>query len=109
MRSHGVVQFAFLVGFGGRVSPWWWRSIAVALACAAVVLFGALLGTAPSPRADGAGGAASLARLQSLPLRAQSVISAKLGAGAAAFAARPSGDGYRLAGGRVAAELGGRG
>src|SRR5438046_4745548 len=109
MRSYGVLQFPFLVGFGGRVSGGWWRGVVVALACGAVVLFGALSRTAPSPRANGVRGAAALARLQSLPLQAQSVISAKLGAGAASFAARPSGDGYRLAGGGVAADLGGRG
>jgi hypothetical protein len=107
MRSHGVVQLAFPVGFGGRVNGWWWRMVVVALACAAVVCFGALPGTAPSPRANGS--AAALARLQSLPLQAQSVISAKLGSGAASFAARPWGEGYRLAGGGVAAELRRRG
>src|SRR3954468_14598537 len=111
MRSDGVAQFALPIGFGGRISGGWWRVVAVAvgLACGAVVLFGALSRTAPSPRADGVGGAAALARLQSLPLQAQSVISAKLGAGTASFAARPSGDGYRLAGGGVAADFGGRG
>jgi hypothetical protein len=36
-------------------------------------------------------------------------MSSALGAGAASFAARPSGDGYRLAGGGVAADMGRRG
>src|SRR4051794_23302623 len=109
MRSVGVVQFALPFGFGRGVGGWWWRVVVVALACGAVVLSGGLSRTAPSPRASGVGGAAALERLQSLPLQAQSVISAKLGAGAASFAARPSGDGYRLAGGGVAADFGGRG
>src|SRR3954468_17579047 len=127
MRSVGVVQSALPFGFGRGVGGWWWRVVVVALACAAVVLFGALSRTAPSPRGNGVGGAAALERLQSLPLQAQSVISAKpgagaaavavrrsgegagLGAGAASFAARRSGDGYRLAGGGVAADFGGRG
>jgi hypothetical protein len=109
MRSYGLVQFAFPVRFGGRISGWWWRVVVVALACGAVVLSGALSRTAPSPRANGMGGAAALARLQSLPLQAQSLISARLGSGAASFAARRSGDGYRLAGGGVAGDLGGRG
>src|SRR3954447_18532428 len=109
MRSVGVVQCAFPMGFGGRVSGGWWRVVVVALGCAAVVLSGALSGTAPSPRGSGVGGAAALERLQSLPLQALSVISAKLGSGAASFAARRSGEGYRLAGGGVAADFGGRG
>src|SRR3954451_1977690 len=109
MRSVGVVQFALPFGFGRGVGGWWWRVVVVALACGAVVLSGALSLTAPSPRASGVGGAAALERLQSLPLQAQSVISAKLGAGAASFAARRSGDGDRLAGGGVAAGFGGRG
>src|SRR3954447_15938611 len=99
MRSVGVVQSALPFGFGRGVGGWWWRVVVVALACAAVVLFGALSRTAPSPRGSGVGGAAALERLQSLPLQAQSVISAKLGAGAASFAARRAGDGYRLGGG----------
>src|SRR4051812_20209872 len=109
MRSVGVVQFALPFGFGRGVGGWWWRVVVVALACGAVVLSGALSGTAPSPRGSGVGGAAALERLQSLPLQAQSVISAKLGAGAASFAARPRGNGYRLAGGGVVADFGGRG
>ena len=72
MRSHGVVQFAFPVGFGGRVSGWWWRGVVVALACGAVVLSGVLSRPAVSPRMNGVTGAAALARLQSLPLQAQS-------------------------------------
>src|SRR3954470_13978386 len=109
MRAGGVVQCAFPMGFGGRGSGGWWRVVVVSLGCAAVVLWGALSRTTPSPRANGVGGAAALERLQSLPLQAQSVISAKLGAGEAAFAARRSGEGYRLAGGGVAADFGGRG
>src|SRR3954453_417947 len=109
MRSVGVVQFALPFGFGRGVGGWWWRVVVVALACGAVVLSGVLSRTAPSPRASGVGGAAALERLQSLPLQAQSVISARLGAGAASFAARRSGDGYRLAGGGVVADFGGRG
>src|SRR5438874_2163988 len=109
MRSVGVVHFALPVGFGGRVGGWWWRVVVVALAFGALALSGPLSGTAPSPRAGGVRGAAALARLQSLPLQAQSVMSARLGAGAASFAARPSGAGYRLAGGGVGAEFGGRG
>jgi hypothetical protein len=109
MRAYGVVQFALPVGFGGRVSGWWWRGVVVALGCAAVVFFGALSRTAPSPRANGVGGAAALERVQSLPLQAQGVMSSALGSGAASFAARRWGDGYRLAGGGVAADLGGRG
>src|SRR3954468_4391847 len=109
MRSVGVVQSALPFGFGRGVGGWWWRVVVVALACGAVVLSGALSGTAPSPRGNGVGGAAALERLQSLPLQAQSVISARLGAGAESFAARRSGDGYRLAGGGVAADFGGRG
>src|SRR5437763_306987 len=104
MRSCGVVRFSFLVGFGGRVSGSWWRVVVVALACGAVVLSGALSRTAPSPRANGVGGAAALARLQSLPLQAQSVISAKLGAGAASCAAVPAGGGRPLT---LALRLGG--
>ena len=109
MRSVGVVQFVLPVGFGGRVGGWWWLVVVVALACGAVVLSGALSGPAASPRANGVRGAAAVARVQSLPLQAQSVISARLGAGAASFAARRSGDGYRLAGGGVVADFGGRG
>src|SRR3954447_11745426 len=109
MRSVGVVQSALPFGFGRGVGGWWWRVVVVALACAAVVLFGALSRTAPSPRGSGVGGAAALERLQSLPLQAQGVMSSALGSGAASFAARPSGDGYRLAGGGVAADVGGRG
>jgi hypothetical protein len=85
------------------------RIVVVALACGAVVLSGGLSRTAPSAPANGVRGAAALARLQSLPLQAQGVMSTSLGAGAASFAARPSGRGYRLAGGGVAADLGGRG
>jgi hypothetical protein len=80
--------------------------VVVALGCAAIVFFGALPGTAPSPRPNGG---AALERLQSLPLQAQGVMSSALGSGAASFAARPTGDGYRLAGGGVAADLSGRG
>src|SRR3954452_7682567 len=109
MRSVGVVQFALPFGFGRGVGGWWWRVVVVALACGAVALSGVLSRTAPSPRGSGERGAAALARLQSLSLQGQSVISAKLGAGAASFAARGSGDGYRLAGGGVAADLGRRG
>src|SRR3954467_9911617 len=114
MRSVGVVQCAFPMGFGGgggggRVGGGWWRVVVVALGCAAVVLSGALSGTAPSPRGNGVGGAAALERLQSLPLQAQSVMSGGLGAGAESFAARRSGDGYRTTGGGVVADFGGRG
>ncbi|MDX6585029.1 MAG: hypothetical protein QOI10_4213, partial [Solirubrobacterales bacterium] len=75
----------------------------VAAAVGAVVVAGVASRPEGSPRAS-ASGAAALGRLQGLPLQAQSVISARLGAGSAAFAARPSGEGYRLAGGGVAAE-----
>src|SRR5881227_1187415 len=109
MRSYGVVQFALPVGFGRRISGRWWRVVVVALACGAIVISGALSRPPVSPPTDGARGVAALDRLQSLPLQAQSVISAKLGAGAPSFAARPSGEGYRLTGGCVAADLGGRG
>src|SRR4051794_37660918 len=109
MRSVGVVQFALPFGFGRGVGGWWWRGVVVALACGAVALSGVLSPTAPSPRGSGVGGAVALERLQSLPLQAQGVMSSALGAGAASFAARRSGDGYRIAGGGVAADLGGRG
>ncbi|MDX6581858.1 MAG: hypothetical protein QOI10_1042, partial [Solirubrobacterales bacterium] len=111
MRSNAVVHFSFPVGFGGRVSGLWWRVVMVALACGAgaVVLSGVLSRPAASPRANGVTDPAALVRLQSLPLQGQGVMSSALGSGAASFAARPSGDGYRLAGGGVAAELGGHG
>jgi FG-GAP repeat len=50
---------------------------------------------------SGGPSAAGLARLQGLPLQAQSVISTAVGAGAPVFVARRSGDGYRTAGGGV--------
>ncbi len=49
-----------------------------------------------------AGRAAGLARLESLPLQAQSVISTSVGAGSPGFAAHRSGNGYRGGGGGVA-------
>ena len=52
------------------------------------------------PRSTGQS-AAGLARLQSLPLQAQSVISTTVGAGAPMFAARRSEDGYLAQGGGV--------
>src|SRR3954470_585248 len=101
MRSNAVVHFPFLVGLGGRVSGWWWRVIVVALACGAgaVVLAGALSHPAAPPRAHGLTGAAALRQLQSLPLQGQATMSAALGSGVPSFAARPGGNGYRLAGG----------
>jgi FG-GAP repeat len=50
---------------------------------------------------SGGRSAAGLARLQGLPLQAQSVISTAVGAGAAVFAARRSDGGYRTSGGGV--------
>src|SRR4051794_36224760 len=111
MRSNAVVHFPFLVGLGGRASGWWRRVVVVALGCGAgaVVLSGALSHPAAPPRAHGLTGPAALRQLQSLPLQGQGAISAALGSGVPSFAARPSDDGYRLAGGGVATELGGHG
>jgi hypothetical protein len=53
--------------------------------------------------------AASLSRLRLLPTQAQSVISTALGSGEAVFAPRRSGDGYRISGGGVLADLNGNG
>ncbi|MGO9899304.1 MAG: hypothetical protein ACLP0J_06360 [Solirubrobacteraceae bacterium] len=50
-------------------------------------------------------GAASLARLRSLPQQAQATVSATLGDGASAFAARRWREGWRVRGGGVAASL----
>ncbi len=56
--------------------------------------------------ATGASGITALRQLESLPVAAQSVISATLGSARSTYAARRSGDGWRLAGGGVAASLG---
>jgi nucleoside-specific outer membrane channel protein Tsx len=79
-------------------------------------LVAALVSVAPSRRAvavtharlrSSATGAG--VRLASLPLQAQSVISTTLGSAQPRFAARRSATGYRLSGGRVAADLGSHG
>lgn len=59
--------------------------------------------------AAGVRGAAALRRLQSLPVQAQSTISATLGSHARVFAATRSGTGYRLVGGGVRLRLSARG
>jgi hypothetical protein len=83
-----------------------------ALAAGLMALALMLLAIVPSqqsaaahPQAAGVKGATALARLESLPLQARSVISGALGSGAAAFAAEPRPGGYALAGGGVAANL----
>jgi FG-GAP repeat len=80
--------------------------LAVALLVGAVGF--AVLTTAPSPSIPSAAlerEQTSLARLQSLPVQAQSVISTAVGAGAPAFAASPTPAGYRATGGGVIARF----
>jgi hypothetical protein len=60
----------------------------------------------PASRAPGSG---SLSRLELLPAQAQSVISTTLGSGEALFAPRRAGNGYRISGGGVWADLNGKG
>jgi FG-GAP repeat len=88
---------------------------AAMMASGLMALLLTLLAIVPSQRsatahlqAAGVKGATAVARLEALPLQAQSVISGALGAGAAAFAAEPRPGGYELAGGGVAANLNGR-
>ncbi len=56
--------------------------------------------------ARGASRSAALRQLESLPVAAQSVISSTVGSARTTYVARRSGDGWRLAGGGVAASLG---
>ena len=61
---------------------------------------------APGPSAVPTNAAtAGLSRLQTLPLQAQSVMSAAIGADSRSFAARRMGDGWQLAGGGVRADF----
>jgi hypothetical protein len=93
----------------GSVAQWLVRLAASVLVVVAVTLAAAGVpgsGDAPRPAAYGA---TSLARLQSLSVQAQSVISSALGSSAAEFAARRSGAGYRLRGGGVTARFSPRG
>jgi hypothetical protein len=104
MRVSGVVPATLPAGPVELDAGSWWRAVAAALALAAVVVFGASLRPVASPRSTE--GAVTLARLQWLPVQAQSVISAAVGAGQPAFAARRSRGGYRMAGGGVVAGFG---
>ncbi|HEY5317326.1 MAG TPA: FG-GAP repeat protein, partial [Solirubrobacteraceae bacterium] len=84
------------------------------LAVSAMVVVGVIMVGAGVPGAGVAsrsavGGASALARLESLPLQAQSVISSSLGSATAGFDARHSGAGYRMHGGGVAAWFGAHG
>jgi hypothetical protein len=89
------------------------RRYGLVLTLAAVALMAALYGqslhpvesTPASTRIGHSAGAGALARLRSLPLQAQSVISGALGSGQAAFAATADGGGFRLAGGGLRADL----
>ena len=97
--------------WGAGVRRWAGRLVALVLAGVLVAVL-----VAPSGRVQAGAvmrpatnGVAALARVGSLPVQAQSVISAALGSGATAFAARRSGVGWRLAGGGVRARFWGRG
>ena len=93
-----------LVGAVGR-----WAARLVVVVAAAVVLVAALsggvVGGRVAPRSLGRG-AAGVARLESLSLQAQSVISTVVGAGSPVFAPGRSPGGYRLRGGGVSAWFG---
>ena len=113
-------QWAVGVESGGR--PDWsrsvgrWAALAVALGVAGVAAVAVALSLGgvvqradvARPASRGVTGAAALGRLESLPAQAQSVISATLGSGEPAFAAKRSGLGYRLGGGGVVARLSAR-
>lgn len=98
------LRLGVLVGGVGR-----WVASLVVIVVAPVVLVAALSGGAVggrvTPRSLGRG-AAGLARLESLPLQAQSVISTAVGAGSPMFAPGRSAAGYRLRGGGVSALFG---
>jgi hypothetical protein len=103
--------------WSGRLASLVWpvglaRWARLAAAVMVVVTFTVLSFGSPGPgvvsRPVG-GGATALARLESLPLQAQSVISSALGTGASPFAARRSGAGYRMQGGGVPARFGAHG
>jgi hypothetical protein len=81
----------------------------VALALVLVPVGSVQRGAVAGRAVRGVAGAAAVERLASLPVGAQSAISAALGASAPVFAARRSGVGYRLSGGGVSARLAARG
>jgi hypothetical protein len=89
----------------------WPRIVVLVCLAMAVVVVGGAAGlrrgdSAPGSVRHGRAGHAALARLASLPMQAQSVISATLWSGQVAFAPVRKGNAYRLAGGGVHAELG---
>ncbi len=91
---------------GGGLGRWAaWFAVLVLAGVVLVLLLVRVSQWTPAGRHD-LTGAVALRRIESLPVQAQSVISATLGTAESAFAARRSGHGYRLGGGGVVAQIG---